>query len=57
MVELFANNVNSGQTPRSAASNMGLHCLPVTLLGVSGLQWVILEFQFVYICVQAFITA
>ena len=26
--------------PHSAASDLGLHCLPVTLLGVSRLQWV-----------------
>ena len=28
------------QTPRSAASDLGLHCLPITLLRVSRLQWV-----------------
>ena len=26
--------------PHSAASDLGLHCLPITLLGVSRLQWV-----------------
>ena len=26
--------------PRSAASDLGLHCLAVTRLGVSSLQWV-----------------
>ena len=26
------------QRPRSVASDLGLHCLPVTLLGVSSLQ-------------------
>ena len=36
MVEQFAN---SGE-PDHAASDRGLPCLPVTLLGVSGLQWV-----------------
>ena len=40
MVELFANSGDPGQTPRSAASDLGLHGLPVTLLGVSRLQWV-----------------
>ena len=25
------------QTPRSAASDLGLHCLPITVLRVSGL--------------------
>ena len=33
MVELFANM-------HSVASDLGLHCLPVTRLGVSSLQWV-----------------
>ena len=40
MVELFANSGDPDQTPRSAASDLGLHCLPVTLLGLSSLQWV-----------------
>ena len=41
MVELFANSGDPDQTPRSAASDLGLHCLSITLLGVSRLQWVI----------------
>ena len=40
MVELFANSGDPDQTPHSVASDLGLHCLPVTLLGVSRLQWV-----------------
>ena len=40
MTELFANSEDPDQTPHSAASDLGLHCLPVTLLGVSRLQWV-----------------
>ena len=28
------------QIPHSAAYDLGLHCLPITLLGVSRLQWV-----------------
>ena len=40
MMELFANSGDPDQTPRSAASDLGLHCLSVTLLGVSRLQWV-----------------
>ena len=40
MVELFANSGDPDQTPRSAASDLGLHCLPITLLGVTRLQWV-----------------
>ena len=35
MVELFANSGNPNQMPHSAASDLGLHCLPVTLLRVS----------------------
>ena len=40
MVELFANGGDPDQTLHSAASDLGLHCLPVTLLGISRLQWV-----------------
>ena len=40
MAKLFANSGDPDQTPRSAASDLGLHCLPITLLGVSRLQWV-----------------
>ena len=40
MTELFANNKDPDQMPHSAASDLGLHCLPITLLGVSRLQWV-----------------
>ena len=40
MVYLFANSGDPDQMPCSAASDLGLHCLPVTCLGVSSLQWV-----------------
>ena len=40
MVELFADSGDPDQTPRSAASDLGLHCLPISLLGVSRLPWV-----------------
>ena len=40
MVELFANSGEPDQTPHSAASDLGLHCLPITRLRVSSLQWV-----------------
>ena len=40
MVELFANSGDLDQTSRSAASDLRLHCLPVTRLGDSSLQWV-----------------
>ena len=38
MTKLFANSGDPDQTPRSAASDLGLHCLQITLLGVSRLQ-------------------
>ena len=41
MIKLFANSEDPDQTPCSAASDLGLHYLPVTLLGVSRLQWAI----------------
>ena len=40
MAKLFANSGNTDKTPRSAASDLGLHGLPFTLLRVSRLQWV-----------------
>ena len=38
MVELFANKGDPDQTPRSVASDLGLDCLPITLLGVYSQQ-------------------
>ena len=43
MAELFANNGDPDQTPHSAVSDLGLHCLLITLLQVSLLQWVNLQ--------------
>ena len=40
MVELFANSGDPDQMPHSAVSDLCLHSLQVTLLGVSRLQWV-----------------
>ena len=40
MVELLANSGDPDQMLHSAVSDLGLHCLPVTHLGVSSLQWV-----------------
>ena len=37
MVELFAKSGDSDQMLRSAASDLGLHGSPITLLGVSRL--------------------
>ena len=39
MAKLFANIGDPDQMPHSAASDLGLHCLPITLLRVSRLQW------------------
>ena len=41
MAKLFANSGDADQKPHSAASDQGLHCLPVTLFGVSRIKWVI----------------
>ena len=38
MAKLFANSGDPDQMPHSAASDLGLHCLPITLLGFSRLQ-------------------
>ena len=35
-----ANSVDRDQTPRSAASDLGLHCLSMSLLGDARLKWV-----------------
>ena len=40
MAKLFANSEDPDQMLHSAGSDLGLHCLPMTLLGVSRLQWV-----------------
>ena len=38
MTELFANRGDLNKTLHAAASDLGLHCLPVTCLRVSSLQ-------------------
>ena len=40
IIELFANSGDPDHMLHSAVSDLGLHCLPFTLLGVSRLQWV-----------------
>ena len=40
MVELFVNSEDPDQTPHSAASDLDLHCLPITIVGVYRLQWI-----------------
>ena len=45
MAKLFANSEDPDQMLHSAMSDLDLHCLPVTLLGVSQLQWVKLSLK------------
>ena len=40
MAKLFANSGDLDQMPHSVTSDLGMHCLPITFLGVSRLQWV-----------------
>ena len=40
MAKLFANSGDPEKMPHSAAYDLGPHCLPITLLWVSRLQWV-----------------
>ena len=42
---LHANRLDLGRTPLSAASDLGLHCLPSILLVVSRLNGLILQNQ------------
>ena len=36
MAKLFANSGDPDQTPHNAASDLGQHCLPITLMGDPG---------------------
>ena len=38
--ELNANSIDPDQRPRSVASDLGLHCLPMSLLLDARLKWV-----------------
>ena len=40
MAKLFTNSGDPDQMQHSVASGLGLHCLPITLLRVSRIQWV-----------------
>ena len=46
MAKLFANSRGPDQMPRAAASDLGLHCLPIIHLEVSRLQWIKNRFFF-----------
>ena len=55
MVALFANSEDPDQMPHSTASDLGLHCLRNTLLGVSdynGLRYNILKEGYLKCCIQ-----
>ena len=42
-IEISVFNINSvdpDQTPRSATSDLGLHCLPMSFLESAGLKWI-----------------
>ena len=41
-----ANTVDPDQTPRSAASDLGLHCLPMSLLWDTRHKWVNTESKY-----------
>ena len=56
MAKLFANIGDPDQTPRSAVSDLGLHSLPITLLGISRLQWVKSKKSLILLLRQAFIS-
>ena len=43
ITKLNANSVEPDQTPRSAASDLGLHCLPMSLLRDTRLKWSLLS--------------
>ena len=43
----YLQTVTTDQMPYSAASDLGLHCLPISLLGVSLLKWVKVQFKIV----------
>ena len=45
MAKLFANSGDPHQMLHYAASDLGLHCLQITLLKVSRLQWVIWSYD------------
>ena len=48
MAKRFANRGDLDQTTHSAASDLGLCCLPITLLVVSRLKWVNIESSLIF---------
>ena len=50
MAKLFTNSGDPDQMPHSMASDLGLHCLPVTLLHVSRLHG--LKIKYIVECIH-----
>ena len=51
-----ANSVDPGQTPRSAASDLGLHCLPMSLYGTPGTKGLIKDFLWFHLKVNCLLS-
>ena len=50
---LNANSVDPDQTPHSAVSDLGQHCLPITLLALySTLHYLLFDMQHDYVCTK-----
>ena len=47
MSEFNANSVDTDQTSHSAASDLGLYCLPMSLLWDPRLKWVNVQIQII----------
>ena len=52
---MLANSVDTDQMPHYVASDLGLHCLPMTLLQDPGLQWV--NHMDAFIIIAGFLTS
>ena len=52
MVELFANSGDLDQTPHFAASDLGLHCLPITLQGYPDYNGLNHKYVWIVTCIE-----
>ena len=43
---MLAHNVDLDQTPHYVVSDLGLHCLPMTLSRISRKEWVNVEHEY-----------
>ena len=48
MVKVLANSVAPDEMPRFAVFHLCVHCLPMTRLGISSLQWIKVCIVFTY---------